>query len=165
MDRRPLTLGIALVFVGAYFILRRIFGIEGPGSILVLLGLIFLTISAARGFRGPLLAGGVLLGLGAALVAEDSFEAVIPRWAMILLGLGCGFLLAAGIDRASGRNARRAAWLPGTVLVAIALGATLAARMPFAWFRALHFDELWPWALLLAGMFLIAQSALSRRKQ
>ena len=113
MDRRTLPLGIVLLAVGLYFVLSRTFRFSGPGAVLLLIGAIFLALSAARGFRGPLLPGGVLLGLGSAFLLQDRLDPVFPRWAAIVLGIGAGFLLVAAIDRASSRERRPSARLPG----------------------------------------------------
>ena len=69
-DRRSLTLGVVIALVGAFFLLRRSVELSGPAPILLLLGAIFLALSALRSFRGPLLPAGVLLGLGAGCSGE-----------------------------------------------------------------------------------------------
>src|SRR5205085_7136331 len=64
-DRRGLNLGIVLLAIGVFFLLRRELHFRGPGPILLLLGALFLAASVLRGFRGPTVPAGVLLGLGA----------------------------------------------------------------------------------------------------
>ena len=78
---------------------------RGPGPILLLIGAILFTFSALRGFRGPVVPAGVLLGLGAGFLLRDPLDPWMPRWATILLVLGGGLLLAAGIDRQGGPGA------------------------------------------------------------
>jgi hypothetical protein len=156
-DRRSLPLGIVLLCLGLFFVLSRTFRFSGPGAVLVLIGTIFVALSAARGFRGPLLPGGILLGLGSAFLLLGRLEPLFPRWASILLGLGAGFLLVAGIDRASGRERRPSPLLPGVVLVALAGIGALSQRTPV--FEVLAgVRDLWPWALVVAGVALVAQS-------
>ncbi|MDQ5872013.1 MAG: hypothetical protein M3547_07380, partial [Acidobacteriota bacterium] len=79
------------------------------------------------------------------------------------LGLGAGFLLVAALDRAAGRDRRPSPLLPGIVLLVVALLGALtrqeAFREAFASLR-----DLWPWALVLAGVALVAQAFLRRRK-
>ena len=99
-DRRGLTLGIVLVAVGGFFLLRHYVRLSGPGPILISIGVVLVTLSAARGFRGPLLPGSILLGLGAAFLLQGALETWLPRWATLVLGIGCGFLLTAALDRA-----------------------------------------------------------------
>lgn len=161
-DRRNLTLGIVLFLLGLYFLLWRTLDISGPGAILVLLGVIFLTLSALRRFRGPLLPGGVLLGLGSAFLLQEPLSGLLPRWATIVLGIGCGFLLVAALDKAAGRERQPAPLIPGAILVAIALVAAVArqADLSDALARLAH---LWPWLLVLAGIALIGTS-FARRK-
>jgi hypothetical protein len=162
-DRRGLPLGIVLLCLGLFFLLSRTFRFSRPGAVLVLIGTIFLALSATRGFRGPLLPGGILLGLGSVFLLQGRLEPLFPRWAAILLGLGAGFLLVAAIDRASGRERRPSPLLPGVVLVALAGIGAISQRAPI--FEALAgLRDLWPWALVAAGVALVAQSLWSRRR-
>ena len=133
-----LPLGIVLLLMGLFFVLSRSFHWTGPGATLLLIGAIFLALSAARGFRGPLLPGAILLGLGA------------------------GFLLVAAIDRAGGRERRPSPLLPGVVLVLLAGLGALSRRTPVLEVLA-GVRDLWPWALVVAGALIVGQ-ALWRRK-
>jgi len=160
-ERQNLTLGIVIVLVGAFFLLRRSVEFSGPGPILLLLGAVFLAAAALRSFHGPVLPAGVLLGLGAGFLLQRPLEPWLPRWAALLGGLSAGFLLVAGLDRAAGRHRER--WLaPGLILLAIALGAALARRWNFAaFFERLAF--LWPWLLVAAGAWLLVTAFRSRK--
>lgn len=162
-DRRGLNLGVALLAVGVYFLLRRSLHLHGPGPLLLLIGTILLVISAFRGFRGPLVAAGVLLGLGAGYLLRDPLEAWMPGWATLLLGLGSGLLLVGALDRSAGRERRPAPVVPGIILVAIAVLTALAGnmRIPPALYDALW--RFWPVVLVAAGILLVV-SALRGRK-
>ena len=162
-DRRSLALGVVIVLVGAFFLLRRSVELAGPAPILLLLGAILLALSALRSFRGPLLPGGVLLGLGAGFLLQAPLEPWLPRWAALLGGLSAGFLLVAGLDRAAGRHRER--WLaPGLVLLAVTLGAALARRWNLAaFFERLAF--LWPWLLVVAGAWLLVTALRGRKSE
>ena len=163
-DRRSLTLGVVLLLLGGFFLLSRAFRFSGPGVILVLIGTIFLALSATRGFRGPLLPGGILLGLGAGFLLRTPLEWLLPRWASLVLGLGAGFLLVALLDRVAGRGARRPSPLvPGVILVAVALFGVLAQHTPLLEVLA-RMQDLWPWALVLAGLLLVGQALVRRRR-
>lgn len=162
-DRRGLNLGIALTAIGVYFLLRRELHLRGPGPVLLLIGTILFGVAALRGFRGPVVPAGVLLGLGAGFLLRDPFEPWMPHWATLLLFLGGGLLLAAAVDRRDGPEHRRSTLVPGVVLVAIAAATALSEN--------LHFPEtllevawrLWPWALLAAGVLLVVQGLRGRR--
>jgi hypothetical protein len=163
-DRRGLTAGLVLLLLGGFFLLSRTFDLSGPGVILSLIGTIFLVLSAIRGFRGPLLPGGVLLGLGAGFLLRTPLEWLLPRWATIVLGLGAGFLLVALIDRAAGHGARRPSPLvPGVILVAVAIFGALAQNTPLLDVIG-GLENLWPWALVLVGALLVGQAVLRSRK-
>lgn len=159
-DRRNLTLGVVFLLVGLYFLLWKSFRFSGPGAILFLIGAIFFTLSALRRWRGPLLPGGVLLGLGTGFLLEESLEAVLPQWATLLLGMGLGFLLVAAIDRAASRERRPPPLVPGLVLVGVALFAALARQVDIPVERI---AMLWPWALVVAGVVLVV-TAFRRRQ-
>jgi len=162
-DRRGLNVGVALVALGTYFLLKRELSFRGPGPLLLLIGTILLALSALRAWRGPTVAAGVLLGLGLAFLLRDPLERWMPGWATMLLGIGGGLLLAAGLDRASGRPARTL--VPGGVLVAIALATVISEnlRVPEAFADALW--RLWPWVIVAAGAFLVVRALSVRRSQ
>jgi peptidoglycan/LPS O-acetylase OafA/YrhL len=162
-DRRGLNLGVALVGVGLYILLRRSLHFHGPGPILLLIGTVLLVVSALRQFRGPLVASGVLLGLGAGFLARDPLERWMPGWATLLLGLGAGLILVAVLDRGAGRERRPAPLVPGVVLVAIALVTAVSAnlRLPEELYDSLW--RFWPFVLVAAGAILVFQALRGRR--
>lgn len=164
-DRRSLTAGLVLLVLGGFFLLSRTYHLSGPGVTLSLIGAIFLVLSAVRGFRGPLLPAGVLLGLGAGFLLRDPLAALLPPWATIVLGLGAGFLLVALLDRVVGHAGRRPSPLvPGFILVAVALFGALVQHTPILDVLR-RVESLWPWALVVAGALLVVQAMLrSRRK-
>lgn len=161
-DRRGLTLGVVLSLVGAFFLLRRTVLFSGPGPTLLLLGAIFLAISALRSFRGPLLPGGVLLGLGGGFLLQGALEPWLPHWATLLAGLGAGFLLIAALDRAAGHDFPGPWLAPALILLGTAAGAAIARRVNLNdFFERIAF--LWPWLLVAVGVWLVL-TALRRRE-
>lgn len=162
-DRRGLNLGIALTALGVFFLVRRELHLSGPGPILLLIGTVLFAISALRGFRGPVVPAGVLIGLGVGFLLRDPLEPWLPHWATLLLFLGGGLLLAAAVDRFAARERRPSTLAPGLVLVAIA-GATAFAgnvRVPESLYELAW--RLWPWALVAAGVLLVVQGMRGRR--
>ena len=162
-DRRGLAVGVVLLLLGTFFVLSRTLRFSGPGPILVLIGAIFLALSALRRARGPLLPGGILVGLGSGFLAREPLEAILPHWATLLLGLGAGFLLVVALDRAAGRDRRPSPLVPGLVLVVVALFGALTSQGPVREALA-SLSQLWPWALVLAGVALVGQALLRKRK-
>ena len=163
-DRRGLNLGVVLVGLGIFFLLRRELHLSGPGPILLVIGAILFTVSALRSFQGPVVPAGVLLGLGAGFLLRDPFDRWMPGWATLLLGLGCGLLLAAAVDRQAGRERRPSTFFPGLVLVVIAAFAAISRnihmRVPENVIDAVW--GLWPWALVAAGVILVVQGMRRR---
>ena len=162
-DRRGLNVGVALVAVGLYFILRHSLHLHGPGPLLLLIGTILLVISAFRDFRGPLVAAGVLLGLGAGYLLRDPLEAWMPRWATLLLGLGSGLLLVAALDHSAGRERRPTPLVPGVILVAIAVITALAVNVHIPETLYDSVWRFWPFVLVAAGLMLVVSAFRKRR--
>lgn len=161
-DRRGLNLGVAMVAVGVYFILYRSLHFRGPGPILLLVGAVLLALSALRGFRGPVVPAGVLLGLGAGFLLRDPLQRWMPHWASLLLGVGSGLLLAGGLGRMTGQEKRAAPIVPGIVLIAIALVTALSQNfdIPESLYDAAW--RLWPFALVAAGVILVLRARKTR---
>ncbi len=161
MNDRSLVAGIVLVAVGLYIVLSRSLGFGGAGPLLLLIGAIFLTLSAARRWRGPIAPGAILMGLGAGILLQVPLEAWVPRWATIVLGLGAGFLLAAVLEAAAGRLRRPGPIVPGVILVVIALVAAAGERLSLdRFFR--HLELWWPWALVAVGVVLLVRAFRGR---
>jgi hypothetical protein len=160
-ERRGLTLGIVLLALGGYFLLRQSIPFSGPAPILLLIGAILFGLSAARRFRGPLLPAGVLLGLGAGFLLRGPLSPWLTEGGAIVLGLGCGMLGVVAIDAAMGRHRGPGPLVGGLVLVAIAGGTALSRSFDLSGLRD-ALDRAWPWLLIAAGVVLVAASL--RRK-
>lgn len=160
-DRRGLTLGIVLVLVGLFLFLQNIVSWRGPGPILILIGTALLISSALRRFRGPLLPGSILLGLGAGFLLQVKLETWFPHWATILLGLAAGFLLVAALDASVGRRRRPSPGVAGILLLAVATAAGLSRVVGLEALEPLA--RLWPWLLVVSGIALILASTLRRK--
>ena len=162
--RGGLLPGIALLVIGAAVILSRYSILAGPGVIVLGIGVLFLLVSAARGFSGPLLPGGILTGLGAALLLKGRLEPRFPEWGAILLGLSAGFLFVAAVDAAKGRSRRPSPLLPGIVLGALAIFSALRRSPVFRWIGDLDLQEAWPWIAVAAGLFLVVRAFFRDRR-
>jgi hypothetical protein len=160
-ERRGLTLGIVLLALGAYFLVRQRLAISGPGPILLLIGAVLFALSAARRFRGPLLPALVLLGLGAGFLLRRPLSPWLTEGGTIVLGIGCGLLATVAIDSAMGRRRGPGPLVGGLVLVAVAAGTALSRLMDLSMLRE-TLDHAWPWILIGAGVVLVAASLRKR---
>ena len=163
-DRRGLNLGVALVVLGVYLVLKRSLHFHGPGPILLLIGAGLLTVSAFRDFRGPLVAAGVLLGLGTGFLLRDPLEPWVPGWATLLFGIGAGLVLASSFDRSAGRERRPTALVPGVILIGIAAVTAASAnlRIPENLYDLVW--RYWPMALIAAGALIVVQAFRGNRR-
>jgi hypothetical protein len=160
-ERQGVTVGIVLVLVGLYLLLQNVISWRGPGPALLLIGAALFAASALRRFRGPLLPGAILLGLGAAFLLQTPLEPWLPHWGTILLGLAAGFFLVAALDRSVGRSRRPRPALTGVILLAVVLSAAVARVIGPGALEPLA--RLWPWFLVAAGIVLIVRAARQRR--
>ena len=162
--QRGLLPGIALLVIGTAILLSRYSIFAGPGAIVLGIGILFLVVSAARGFSGPLLPGGILTGLGAALLLKHRLEPRFPEWGTILLGLSAGFLLVAAVDAAKGRSRRPSPMFPGIALGTIGILSALRRSPAFRWIADLDLHDAWPWIAVAAGLFLVARAFFRDRR-
>jgi len=153
-------LGVALVVLGLYILLKRSFHFDGPGPILLVIGAGLFAVAALRRFQGSLVPAGVVLGLGAAFLVRDPLEPWVPHWATILFGIGGGLLLASAMDR---REGRRGPSVAGVVLVVVALCATLATNLHISVGLYDKLWQLWPFVIVAIGALLVLQALSSHR--
>lgn len=161
---RGLLPGIVLIVIGAAVLLSRFEMFAGPGAIVFALGILFLLVSAARGFSGPLLPGGILTGLGAALLLRHALWRYFPEWGSILLGLSAGFLFVAAVDAARKRTRRPSPLVPGVVLGVLGLFSAVRNMTALRWVADVDLREIWPWAAVVAGLFLVLRALLAKRR-
>ncbi len=157
-------MGVLLVAIGTAALLSRYHLFAGPGAVVFALGIVFLAVSAAAGFSGPLLPGGILTGLGAALLLQHRLERHLPFWGIVVSGLGAGFLFVAAVDRAKGRERRPSPIVPGMILAGFGVLAWLERTPAFSWMRQVDVGELWPWAVVAVGLVLAGRALLARRR-
>jgi hypothetical protein len=160
---RGVNLGVALVAFGLYALLHRSFHMDGPGAILLVVGAALFASAALHDFHGPVLPGGALMGLGAGFLLRRVLEPWMPGWATLCLGLGTGLMLASALDRSYGGQRRPKPFVPGLILVLIALVTALSEhlRLPEGFADAVW--RLWPFALVVGGVLRVLQALRGRR--
>jgi hypothetical protein len=156
--------GIALVGLGLAFLFLQ-FLLPTGALPLLFLGGIFTAISFGRGLRGFLIPGGILLGLGAGIIAAAILSHLSGALggAAVVGGLGAGFWSIHLIERMRNPYGGSFAWarIPGTILLGI------AAFLAFIGVIATGFKVLglllnfWWVFLIVGGIWLIVNA---RRK-
>jgi hypothetical protein len=140
--------GLVLIAVGLILLADRMQILRSDLTVLIIGASLLAGYAFTREY-GLLVPGGILTGLGAGIAARTWLG---PAGAPVLLGLGLGFLLVYGLDRASGAQRAGGSWplIPGGILVVIGLiGAARgfgAARAVAAW---------WPVLLVALGIWLL----------
>jgi len=149
---RKMTAGAALIAMGlALYVLQRVEGLNA-GAIFFVMGGLFLAGYLYRQEYGLLIPAGILLGLGAGKVFEDSLFAFGEP---TLLGLGCGFISIYFIALLYERRSKWWPLIPGAVLLMLGFPETQGV---VEW---LFMN--WPLVLVIIG-FLIFISAFGRQR-
>lgn len=147
MGRHSAT-GLVLIAVGLILLADRMQILRGDLTVLIIGAALLVGYAFTREY-GLLVPGGIMTGLGAGIAARNW---VRPAGASVVLGLGLGFLLVYGLDRASGAQRAGGSWpvIPGGILLVIGIvGAARgfgAARAVAVW---------WPVLLVALGIWLL----------
>jgi hypothetical protein len=153
--RRPLGPAI-LVAVGGLGLASRYLDVSGWGSLLLpLLGLAFLLTGIGARRFGPLVPGGILLGLGVGLYLQNGALSGSSRdvqVGVVLLSFSAGWALISILSPLV--RSRSAVWplIPASALATG--GVVLLFGVPYddLW---RFVDWAWPFALIVAGLVLL----------
>lgn len=140
--------GLVLIIAGGILLLTRQQLLSGDLTVLII-GTLLLTVYAFTGHYGLLVAGGIMIGLGAGVALRERGPLGAASG---MLGLGAGFLLIYIVDRARGIQRPGRSWpvIPGGILVLI--GLIQAARASGAMWAL---GTWWPVLLILLGIWLL----------
>ena len=146
--------GVILIAVGATLFAVQLLNLDGDVIVLVI-GLIFAAAYAATRRYGLLIPAGILTGLGAGILLENSGVMGEP----VVLGLGLGFFAIFAADvLATGARAPGRWWplIPGAILTVIA-----AVESTFGSEGARLISQGWPILLIAAGAWLLLRGRAS----
>lgn len=144
-NRSRLVPGLILIALGLAFLLMQYFEF-GPGLILLLIGLLFLVgYVLSRGY-GFLIPGCILAGLGIGLIFG---RAPLREDAMVLLGLGMGFIAIFVLQLIAVGKSHWWPLIPGGLLVLAGVGESVPQAQ-------LLIERGWPLILILIGLFILA---------
>ena len=146
--------GVILIAVGATLFAVQLLNLDGDVIVLVI-GLIFAAAYATTRRYGLLIPAGILTGLGAGILLENSGVMGEP----VVLGLGLGFLAIYAVDLVSTGARTPGRWwplVPGGILTIIA-----AAESTFGPDGARLISQGWPILLIAAGAWLLLRGRAS----
>jgi hypothetical protein len=152
MRKSPVVAGLLLIVAGlALFFLRDV--VETRIVMFLLIGTAFVAAFLYEREYGFLVPGGIMIGLGAGLAAEDYMALPIDNPAPV--GLGLGFLLIWVLDTMVTKTGGWWPLIPGTALVVFGSGY---AQEFLRW----TFRDGWPLALVALGILLVARGLMGK---
>jgi len=160
-QKSNLAFGVILLVVGGVLLVTRFVPMETAPAWLLGLGVGLALIAIVNGSYGALVAGMVLLGLGAGMVLGDRGVGEIRAGTWILLGLGAGFL---GIYVLALILKLRSHWwplVPGFVLLAIGGARYLRHFTLLPPEVVMAVRTWWPAALVLVGVWMLLRALRS----
>ncbi len=155
---RHVAVGIFLVAVGAVLLLLRLTPLADAPAWLLGLGLALALVGIVQRAYAGVVAGCVMVGLGAGMVLGDYAWGGIGRGNWLLLALGLAFVAIYLVDLLLRLGGRWWPLVPGAVLVGVAVVRGL---------RPVHIPPAvealvrtwWPAALVLVGLWLVVRGA------
>jgi len=155
------TLAIILLCVGLFALVQRYFGPDWNQLLLVGIGAAFIVASLVSRTWGLLVPGCIIIGVGAGVLARHAVEfGRAGRAGVFLICMGSGFFLITILSAIGFRKRALWAMIPGSVLVLVGAAQLLDPDYR-AYFRFLN--DIWPIALILAGVWLLIASSRGGR--
>ena len=157
LRRRDWSPGAILLALGALFLLVQLLSATGALPLLVLAA-IFIFFAHGPGRRGLLIPGGVMLGMGAGIVAANLLSPLSGAFgaAAVVGGLGAGFWFIYLYDRLRYPFSPAFGWarIPGSILHAVAAFLVAIGLTSVAWRITWFLLGWWPVLLIVGGLWL-----------
>jgi hypothetical protein len=163
--RRSGTAGLVLITIGVLALAAILIGSPLAGEFFLAgLGLVLIVWGLAARHVGPIVPGGVLLGIGAGiLLAQQLYNTTQGSHAsaIILVSMGGGFILITPLSRTISSRWQLWPLLPGLILALIG-GAIFSGGIAL---EVVNFAGLiWPVLLIALGAYLVLQAGRSRHR-
>lgn len=159
-ESNGISWGAVLVGLGVVFLLFRIIAPTGAIPVLIL-GAIFTGLAIGGVGRGFTVPGGILLGLGAGLIASRPLSWLSAPFgpAAVVAGLGIGFWLIYLIDRLRHPYDSHFGFarVPGIVLLAIAAFIASFGLLSIVGHLFVFLLQWWPLLLIAGGIILFLE--------
>jgi len=153
---RQVVVGVVLVAIGAILLAVRLTPLADAPAWLLGLGLAFGILGVVQRSYAGIVAGCVLLGLGAGMVLGDRGGGGVSKGNWLLLALGLGFVAIYLVDLVLRLGGRWWPLVPGIVLVGLAAarGVRLFHLPPSA---EAFVRTWWPAGLVIVGLWVLLQ--------
>ncbi|NKB88355.1 MAG: hypothetical protein GKS06_09055 [Acidobacteria bacterium] len=152
MRKSPVVAGLLLIVAGlSMFFLRDV--VETRVLMFLLIGTAFIAAFFYEREYGFLVPGGIMVGLGLGLVAENYMS--LPFENPTATGLGAGFLLIWALDTMVTRTGGWWPLVPGGILVIVGSGFMVDG---VRWV----FRDGWPLVLVALGILLVARGLMGK---
>lgn len=156
MKKYPVFTAYLLIGLGIYFLVKQLnlpflSNFSGWSTIVIIVGIAFLTYSYATKDYAQIFPGTIILGVGIHFHGLENYNFWLDHWSVYPLIVGIAFI----IQYLKSRNGL----IPGIILIATALFMMLSIKIPptFNWiYRIVEFIEtFWPLVLIGLGIALL----------
>lgn len=156
--RSGLAFGVVLIAVGSILMVTRLAPVQTAPAWLLGLGLALALIGILQRRYAPMVAGMILLGVGAGMVLGDvrALGMSIRAWRLIALGLG--FLGVFALGALIGLSRRWWPLVPGIVLIVLGVAPSLRDLLVIPPQLEILVRTWWPVALVVAGLVVVIRS-------
>lgn len=146
--------GIILVMLGVALLVGQLLPGVGGEIVVPAIGIAFLAAYFLTRTYGFVVPGCILTGLGIGILAQS--RVYLGGVQPVVLGLGLGFLAIWVLDRLYTRFSNFWPLIPGGILVLVSIAPAFPQLGPML-------ATLWPVALIIVGIALVAAALASRR--
>lgn len=154
-NRDRMTTGMVLIALGVLFFAAQ--AIDLSNLFLPVLALVFIAAGVAQRKAGPLVPGGILLGLGVGIFLSDTAFQTLAEpgdGGLIVACLGGGFMLITVLSALFTPEVQWWGLIPGTILAVIG-GALLAGGAALDVLALL--GKVWPVFLIIGGAAMLVK--------
>ena len=155
---RPVALGVALILIGVFFLADRAGIVEFSWPLILLAIGVAIIAGAGKGKRADVMFPGTLLFLlGLVFLLEHNTPWFHggwgDAWPLLIIAVGLAFIVSYFANTSKGTGPL----IPGVVLIGLGFLFFLATYNVIHWTRLGNFIQWWPLILVLVGIWLLVK--------